>query len=219
MAQVSLNVPTGWEDITLKTYLELQKQLKNYEGEEEAQQAVLLDVLCGLDPSYIKSLSVDSYNALSSELSAFMGNTESPFQKFIWINGVEYGFEPNLSKMTYGAYLDITKYDTITIDENWAKIMSILYRPVIKKDKHHYAIQPYDGKEKPELFMNMGMNIHFGALFFFYNLLMDLQSAILRSMTHLEGIPPQLKSTLEKNGKGIHRYTSLLKEISGDLIK
>lgn len=219
MEKLNLEVPTGWGDISLRTYLELHKQLKNYEGEEEAQQAVLLNVLCGLEPSYTKSLSVDSYNALSSELSAFMGNTESPLQRFIWINGIEYGFEPNLSKIAYGAYLDITKYDTLTIDENWAKIMSILYRPIVKKDKHHYSIQPYDGVQKPELFMDVTMDIHFGALFFFYRLSMDLSKGILKSLIHLEEMPPQLKSTLERNGKVIQAYTDLLEEISGDLTK
>jgi hypothetical protein len=219
MEKITLNVPTSWADVPLKTYLELQKGLKNYEGEEEAQQALLLDLLCGLDPSYVRSLSVESYNAVTAELGKFMGNTESPFQKWIWINGVEYGFEPNLSKMSYGAYLDITKYDTLTIDENWANIMSILYRPVIKKDKNHYSIQPYDGVQKSELFMDVTMDVHFGTLFFFYNLLGDLQSAIMNSLIHLEEMPPNLSSVLGKNGKDITAYTNLLEAIYKDLTR
>lgn len=219
MEKITLSVPTSWTDVPLKTYLELQKGLKNYEGEEEAQQALLLDVLCGLDPSYVRSLSVESYNAVTAQLGKFMGNTESPFQKWIWINGIEYGFEPNLSKMSYGAYLDITKYDTLTIDENWANIMSILYRPVIKKDKNHYAIQPYDGQQKPELFLDVTMDVHFGTLVFFYHILTDLSRNILKSLTHLPEMPQQLKSVLGKNGEDMHQFTSLLKEISDDLTR
>ena len=39
--------------------------------------------------------------------------TDYPLQRNITIEGVEYGFEPNLSKMPYGAYLDISNFDTI----------------------------------------------------------------------------------------------------------
>ena len=44
--------------------------------------------------------------------------------------------------------------------------MSILYRPVVKKQGDMYAIEPYSGNLNPQPFLNVGMDIHFGALFF-----------------------------------------------------
>jgi hypothetical protein len=103
--------------------------------------------------------------------------------------------------MAYGAYLDITKYDTFTIDDNWAKIMAILYRPIKTKIGELYTIEAYTGKEDYEQFLKLGMDIHFGALFFFVHLLKVLPSSILKSLTDSVTLPHNIKSILEKSGK------------------
>ena len=59
--------------------------------------------------------------------------------------------------------------------------MSILYRPVTHKKGEMYSIKAYDGELKEELFSEIGMDIHFGALFFLLNLQMDLLKSILSS--------------------------------------
>lgn len=184
--EIKIEVPTGWEDVTLEEYLQLQDIIKNYQDDSAAVQAGMLEVLCKLPATQASSLSTADYKELVEQLEGFLGNTENKLQPFITIDGIEYGFEPNLSKMSYGAYLDIAKYETFTIDKNWANVMSILYRPVIKKDKHFYAIQPYTGKTDPGLFNKKGMDIHFGALFFFVNLSMDLWKDIQKSSKQQE---------------------------------
>ena len=168
--EISLKIPTGYEDITLRKWLELQKDLKNYDGDEEATTAVLLLHLCGLSPEYLTGISYDDYNMLKVELAGFLNQTDLELQRFVNIDGVEYGFEPNLSQMSYGAYADITKYGQITIDENWAKIMNILYRRVDKKWMGNYSITKYEGGKGWEKWLDVGMHIHFGALFFFYSI-------------------------------------------------
>jgi hypothetical protein len=135
-------------------------------------------------------------------------------QRFVTIEGVEYGFEPNLSTMAYGAYADISRYDTISIDKNWAKIMSILYRPVTKKDKHGlYTIQQYDAKLDEKKWLDVTMDIHFGSLFFFLYLQMDLMKDTLNSLTETEA-PHSIKSILAESGELIQQYSNLLKETS-----
>ena len=116
------------------------------------------------------------------------------------IDGVEYGFEPNLSQISYGAYADISKYDTITIDDNWAKIMSILYRPTTKHSKDLYNIETYEGKIDGSKWLEVGMDIHFGALFFFVNLSTDLQIYTLNSLMQTEEITQDYNTTSLKNG-------------------
>jgi hypothetical protein len=113
---------------------------------------------------------------------------------------VEYGFEPNLSQMSYGAYVDISKYETLVIDDKWAEIMSILYRPVIKKQGKLYDIESYKGEIHKEKFLNIGMDIHFGALFFFNNLLVDLLKDTQKSLMQSTEIPHSIKSILARNG-------------------
>ena len=211
--EIELNVPTEWSDIKLKKWLELQKELENYKDDEEAISALMLYHLCGLQPEYAGGIAVDDYITIKTDIANFINNVDLPLQKFIYIDGVEYGFEPNLSNMTYGAFADITKYNTIQIDDNWASIMSILYRPVDKRQGDMYTIKPYTGELNPKLFLEVGMHIHFGCLFFFVNLWKDLQASILKSMTEME-VPPNIKSILGKNGERIQQLLNLQQETS-----
>ena len=206
--EITLTIPTDWSGVSLKKYLTLQKDMKNYGDDEEAQTALMLSHLCGLDAEYIKSLSIEDYNTVRMTLEGFITNTEYPLQKIININGKEYGFEPNLSQMSYGAYVDISKFGQLTIDDNWAKIMSILYRPITDKKGDMYTIEAYKGEIDDKLFLQVPMDIQFGCLFFFVNLLTDLLSGTLKYLK-VEGMPPNIKSILEKSGEITKRLLNL----------
>jgi hypothetical protein len=210
--EIELKVPTSYGDISLKKWLTLQKEMLNYEGNDEAIGALMLYHLCGLDPIYLKGIAVEHYNQIKTELGNFLQNVELPLQRFITIGGVEYGFEPNLSKMAYGAYADVSKYNSISIDDNWAKIMNILYRPVTKKKGEMYSIETYTGKEDYEKFLEVGMDVHFGALFFLLNLQSNLLSFILKSSMETEALL-SIKPILQKNGAHIQRLLNWQKEI------
>ena len=216
--EINIKVPTSYADITLKSYLALQKEMENYKDDEEAVTAVMLYHLCGLDPLYLKGIAVEDYTLIKNELGAFIGNVELDLQKIIEIDGVEYGFEPNLSNMSYGAYSDITKYQQIQIDDNWANIMSILYRPVTKKVKDMYTIEAYSGELNGEKFLNVGMDVHFGTLFFLLNLSTDLLKDILNSSMEME-VHPSIKQILQRNGQLTQLLTNWPKAISLDSIK
>lgn len=197
---LTLEIPTSWKDVTLKQYLALQADMEAYRDDEEAQTALMLYHLCGLDAEYLKQLSADSYNTVRSKLGDFISPESIELQQFITINGVEYGFEPNLSKMSYGAYADITKYDTIAIDKNWAKVMSVLYRPVTKKQYGKYLIEPYDGVIDETKWLDVNMEAQWGALFFFVRLQMDLLKGILKSLKE-EEVPASMRSILARSGE------------------
>ena len=206
--EITLTIPTDWSSVSLKKYLTLQKDMSNYADDEEAQTALMLSHLCGLNAEYINSLSIEDYNTVRIALEGFVSNTEYPLQKIIQLNGKEYGFEPNLSQMAYGAYVDISKFGQLTIDDNWSKIMSILYRPITDKKGDMYSIEAYKGEIDDKLFLSVGMDVQFGALFFFVNLLMDLLSATLKSLK-VEELPPNIKLILEKSGEITKRLLNL----------
>ncbi|CAB4215476.1 hypothetical protein UFOVP1475_20 [uncultured Caudovirales phage] len=215
--EIELSIPTSWEDITLKKYLSFRDDMKNYEDDEVAVTATMLYHLCGLDPTYLNSLAVADYALIRNELSKFINNTDLGLQRFITIDGVEYGFEPNLSKMSYGAYVDITQYKEITIDENWPKIMNILYRPVVKKQGDNYSIKAYTGDNKYDKWLDVGMDKHFGCLFFFVYLSTDLLKNTLNSLMGKD-MTPDINSILALSGKAIQQFTNLQKEISQSTI-
>ncbi len=206
---MKIKVLTEWKDITLRKYLEMMADVDSYKDDQDAIDAIMLHHLAGIPYEHMQNISVDSFNVLKEKLSKFIEPTEMPLQKFILIDGDEYGFEPNLSKMTYGAYADISKYDTISIDKNWANIMSILYRPVTKKDKHGlYQIKHYDGEINPERWMDITMDVHFGCLFFFLHLQMDLMRDTLKSLTEKE-LPHNMHTDLVRSGEVMQRYMNL----------
>jgi hypothetical protein len=205
---------TEWKDVTLKKYLEMMADIEAYKEDEEAVTALMLHHLAGIPYEELTNVSAESYNILKQKISKFLKPEDMPLEKFVTINGKEYGFEPNLSKMTYGAYADISQYDTIGIDKNWAKIMSILYRPVSKKEKHGlYQIEKYTGVIDEKVWLDVTMDIHFGTLFFFLNLQMDLMKDTLNSLTEKE-FHPNINTILEESGEAIQRYSNLLKETS-----
>jgi hypothetical protein len=203
--EITLNIPTSYGDISLKKWMELQTEMENYKDNDEALNALILYHLCGLDPLYMNGLDMQSYAEIKLELDKFLTNTELPLQKIINIDGVEYGFEPNLSQMSYGAFVDITKYETIAIDKNWQKIMNILYRPIEKKIGESYTIKPYIPNEDDSKWLSVGMDIHFGALFFFVHLSTDLLSSILKSTMEME-LPHNIKQILQRSGNLIQPY-------------
>lgn len=216
--ELTIKIPEDYSSIPLKKYLVMQTELKNYEDNEEAQVALMLHHLCDIPEEYVTKLSVETYTMLKAELSKFIDNTRLPLQKIINIDGKEYGFEPNLSQLSYGAYLDITKYDTFQIDENWAKIMSILYRPITDKKGDMYSIKSYDGNIDDKKFLQIGMDIHFGALFFLLNLSMELLNATLKSLK-VEELPPNIKYALERSGKVMHHLLNLQTETYSNSVK
>jgi hypothetical protein len=198
--EIKIEVPTKWSAVTLRQYLALRKDLDTYAGEEEAITACLFHHLCKFPLEYIQQLNIDTYIAIKQDLINFFNNIDMPLQKFIQIDGVEYGFEPDLSRMAYGAYVDISKYETFEINEKWAEIMSILYRPLLKTTGKLYDIKAYDGNIDGDKFMDVSMDIHFGTLFFLKTLLKDLLKDTQKSLTGLTGLPQNIKSVLEKNG-------------------
>jgi hypothetical protein len=212
--KLTIEIPSGWEDVSLKKYLEMQTDMESYKDNEEAQTAVLIHHLCSLPPDYLTSISAETYNELKTELQKFVSPEEIPFQQIVKIDGVEYGFEPNLSKISYGAYADITQYESVTIDKNWAKIMSILYRPITKKVKDLYWIETYEGKIEEDKWLKVNMDVHFGALFFFVRLSMDLLNDTLNSMMQTTEIPDNIKSILARSGEVMQQSLNLPTAIS-----
>jgi hypothetical protein len=217
--KLTISVPKDYSAVTLKKYLEFRDAIEGYKDEPEAVEALAFNLLCGIPVEYIYKIDSVTFGKIREDLNKFLQNSDYSLQRFVQIDGVEYGFEPNLSQMSYGAYLDCIKWDTITIDKNWSKIMSILYRPVKKKVGLLYEIEPYSGVVDEKKFLETGMDVNFGALFFFIDLLKTLSNSILKSMKDQMEIFPQLNTILERNGNPILLSTNWQTEILQNSIR
>ena len=145
--QIEITVPHDFSAITLKQYIQFQKDMDTHEGDTEAQDAFLVYNLTGMTPDMIKELDGNTISNIRKDLTKLLQKTDYPLQRNITLEGVEYGFEPNLSQMPYGAYLDISKFENIQLNDDWPTILSILYRPVKKKKGALYEVEQYNGVE------------------------------------------------------------------------
>ena len=212
--EIEIVVPTDYSAVSLKKYLKIQEDLETYKDDKEAQDAFLLYNIIGLTPEVIIKLDSDTITSIKKDLYAFLGKTDFELQKFVTIDGVKYGFEPNLSKMAYGAYLDLSSYQNIALDKNWASIMNILYRPVTKTKGALYSIEPYsnDKQDNKDKWLDVNMDIHFGCFFFFNRILKELTKDTLKSLREeaLEDPAVNLhtKRILQESGALINRLLS-----------
>jgi hypothetical protein len=214
--EIEINVPNDFSAITLKQYVQLQKDLDNHKDDTEAQDAYLVYNLTGLTPDMVKELDTELIGNIRKDLTKLLQKTDYELQRRITIDGVEYGFEPNLSTMPYGAYLDISKFENVQLDDNWPTILSILYRPIKKKKGALYEIKKYNGVEPwdEDKWWEVGMDFHFGCFFFFIRLYKDLVKGTLNSLKNQTGISPNIKSILEESGEAIQQLSNLQEKIS-----
>jgi len=230
MSEIELDVPVSLNSIKLKDY---QKFVKIYEdnGEEASEflNIKMLEIFCNLKYKDVYELPVGTFDGVLNHLGDIMSANTPLVRRFSMTgsDGVtaDFGFIPNLDKMTMGEYIDLNSYfDDIS---TMHKAMAVLYRPVHKsfKDKEAYRIAKYEGTERfSEIMKDMPLDIALGARVFFYHLGMKLSSHILSSFSKaqqdkMDSLSEEEKKTLQKATDGIRSYTLLQEEMLSRLAK
>ena len=130
------------------------------------------------------------------------------------MNGIDYGFIPDLENMTFGEYVDL---DTFIGDyENMHKAMGVLYRPITQRYKDKYLIEEYSGDDSDKM-KDMPMDAVLSSILFFYHLGMELSKTMLNYLQEEETQTIVQQLNLEKNGDGINQFSDSLKVILQDL--
>ena len=175
MSKIQITIPESYADVSVKQYKRMMSELKDVEEETEiAMRAVA--ALCDLDRKVLNYAPVDEIAKCIKAITWLIQEpdiTKSniPLQKTFVLNGVEYGFIPNWTKLTVGEFADIESYTSDTYN-NLEKIMAVLYRPVTqKKADESYSIEPYEPHHtKQEAMLNCKMDVVIGAMVFFYHI-------------------------------------------------
>ena len=171
MKEVKLTIPDNWSDITIETY---QKYVKIQQGKGGEKNKVVksLALLCNTTPFVVKKMDYKDLLEIMSIIKTMIDTEpkDEEFRKTFVFKKEEYGFVPNLSKLSTGEYIDLETYCKEPI-ENLHIIMSILYRKITFKRNERYAIENYDPEEfKEELFKDCPMDIALSSLGFFLTL-------------------------------------------------
>ena len=171
MKEVKLRIPNEWSDITIGIYQEYVK-IQESKASEKNKVIRSLALLCNTSPFVVKKMAYTDLLEIMNIIKGMIDTEpkEEDFVKVFTFSDIEFGFVPNLNKLTTGEYIDLESYCKNPI-ENLHIIMSILYRKVTNKVNDRYAIEPYNPDEfKEELFKDCPMNIALSSLGFFLTL-------------------------------------------------
>ena len=211
--KIEINVPTSLSEVTLGQY---QKFLKIAEDNPEGNflNAKMVEIFCGIPLSDSYKLKMSSVTAIIDILNELLSQTPKRVEQFT-MNGVQYGFIPDLDEMSLGEYVDL---DGNASDWNNMHVaMNVLYRRIKIKKSGKYNIVDYN-VENPEKMKDMPLDAAIGSLFFFYNLGMELSKhTILYSSNQVEMEAYQEQLISETNGDGISQFMVSLTEILQDL--
>ena len=206
---IEINVPNSLSEITLGQY---QKFLKIVENNQEGNflDAKMIEIFCGIPLSDSYKLKMSSVVAIVDILNEMLNTTPNHVERFK-MNGVEYGFIPDLNEMSLGEYIDLD--NNASKWEQMHLAMNVLYRPVNNSKGDLYNIVEYN-VQHPEKMKDMPLDAAIGSLFFFYNLGMELSIYTMQSLegqVAMEGIQGQ--HNLTKNMDGTLQFTDSLEAI------
>ena len=223
-ADLVIEVPHRMRSITLEQYQKYMKVLENNKGAESSDFVGMkfVEIFCSTSLENIKNIHFSVFDKVGSILGEAF-KQETPLIRHFKMGEVEFGFMPNISKMSIGEYIDIEA--NIGDWNNIHKAMSVLFRPIKKKKGDRYTIKSYSPTDSViEAMKQMPLDVVLGARVFFYHLGKDLLS---HTLNYLENQMKQTKDKrisqqvdlLAKNGVGINQFIDSLTEMPHRLKK
>jgi hypothetical protein len=208
--KVELIVPNSLNEVTLGQY---QKYIKLKDLSEVEMSLKMIEIFCNLNSEQVRYLKATDVSAVISIISE-MFDSKSGLINTFKIEGIEYGFIPNLDEMSFGEYIDLDTY--IGDWDNIEKAMGVLYRPVEMRKGNRYHIKEYEAGETEHL-KAMPLDAVLGSILFFYRLGNDLCEITMNSLEDTEKEDLQVLLNSEKNGVGTQVFMQSLNKIFDDL--
>ena len=160
---------SSWEEVTLEKWLKL---IDFHNGTKTKEAEETIAALSNIPKDLIKQLELKDVAAIMSKIAELQAEHDSSLKKIVEIDGVRYGFHPNLDEITLGEYADLETMIKNDIEKNMPEVMAILFRPIVEEQNNIYTIKAYDGNIsiRAEEMKKMPAEQVQSALVFFYNL-------------------------------------------------
>ena len=226
-SKLEIEVPDSLSSIKLEQYMEWMKVVESNKDIPDKDKSDFLDkalveIFCKVTQQDISRIKVTEFDKILSVLSeAFSQETKELVRTFS-MNGIEYGFMPNLQEMITSEYIDsesgLTGWDNINV------AMAALYRPItakrVTRGIEQYEIEEYHPSDsKIEAMLEMPLDAVLSAKVFFCDLGMELSQIFLAYLDQQKSKDIHQKKTLEESGDGINQFILSLKEMRYDLMK
>lgn len=208
---MEVTIPTSLNEINCFQLHKITEAVKLIDNDTLLKMTIV-SIVCELPLDKVSIISMSDINEIADSVLNLL-NSKPPIEHFT-IDGIKFGFIPNLDAMSGAEFLDAEMYLNVDI----FKTMAVLYRPIKREKNKLYSIEKYKGSDKyAELMQKAPASAYIGAKVFFSNLAIDLLTIIpaytLKNLTSSE------VALLEKNGVGISQLTNSLEEIGCDLKK
>jgi len=207
---VNLRIPTSLNEITLGQYQEYAK-LVNLTTTDI--QTKMIEIFCNVPSIVVRNMKATDIVEICDIINSMFDTKHQLIHSFK-LNGVEYGFIPNLEDMSFGEYVDLDTF--IGDNDNLHRAVNVLYRPIELKRGNRYTIQEYN-PDNNHIAKDFPLDAVLGAVVFFYNLGKELSTVMLNSLDKKnEQILAEYLTSLP-NGGGTTRSMDYLTEILQNL--
>lgn len=173
---VNYIIPQSWSQVSLGKYMNF---MTSIEGVEDDLEKTIITISSFTDaPSkLLQGCKKSDIDAVMVELGKLMDNqANTDLNLIITIDGVDYGFHPNLHELKLKEFVDLDN----KLGQGWSamdSVMAILYRPIIEQNGEKYKVEDYDyrtAKKRAELFRdNLSIDTVNGASSFFLTIATD----------------------------------------------
>ena len=211
--ELTLQIPENLREITLGQYQRYLKMEKENEDETFIAQK-MIEIFCRTRLDYVMKMKWKDVQEIVTDLG-IMFEQDQKLKKQFTLNGVNYGFIPNLDEISFGEFVDLDSY--LGDWQEMHKAMQVLYRPVDISVRGRYNIKEYTAI-MDDTMKDMPLQYALGAVFFLLNLGKELSIVMMDYLK--QGVLKEdtaLKQGLAENGVGIHHFTKQLKEILQNL--
>jgi len=215
--KIEIDIPSNLSEISLDRYQKYMVTLNNSDDKEFVFQK-MIEIFCGLELKEVVKMKASTVIELVQHFDKLF-NEKTKFKNRFKLNGVEFGFIPDLEEISWGEYIDIES--NIGDFQNIHKALAVMYRPIVKDVKGKYEIEPYKGDlSYSEVLKYAPLDVVLPASVFFWTLGIELISSTLSSLEKMKNkthIAKMFNSA--NNGGGIAQSIMSLKETLEDLTK
>lgn len=198
--KVNLRIPTSLNEITLGQYQEFAKLEDNTKINPAEIQLNMIQIFCNVSELVARGMRATDIAEICEMLNNMFDTQHQLVSKFK-LNGVDYGFIPELDDMSFGEYMDLDTF--IGDNDNIHRAANVLFRPIEFKRGDRYTIKEYDSNTS-ETAKDFPLDAVLGAIVFFYTLGKDLSIVMLNSLD-------------KKNERDLAQYLISLPNMDGSI--
>lgn len=208
-----VTIPENISDITLGQFQQLTEILKSQPADFDNQK---VKIFTGFSDDELACIASADFNRISTAIDTAL-SVDVQFKHTFKMNGIEFGFIPNLDKITMREFTNLGLYGVAP--ETLHNLMAILFRPITRRIGEDYDIEPYQGTDEwAEKMRGMPLNIVNGSLVFFCNLARELTTATQKFSTMKPKRASRQRAT-SRGSVGIQPLKNWLKTTFSKLIK